>query len=222
MTLATAALAAFGLAGLAGLGAMAARDGRAAREERGRLLDALAPALAEPRLSVAADGFPVLEGRLADGRAVRIGLVPDTLVTRRLPQLWLVVSIEDGALCRPSLGALARPTGAEFYSRVSGLPERLEAPEGAALLVRGDAALRPLPERVAECLRGLFAEPRLKEVVAKASGARVVFQAGQGDRASHLLLRQARFPAAPVEPAALRACVAAADGLLAALDGALP
>ena len=101
--------------GLLGLAMLARRQHRTALAGRAALLDDVCALLDGPRVTAGADGFPIAVGRLADGLDVRIVLIPDSLVTRRLPQLWMAVTIRDARLpgaCR--YGALARPTGAEY------------------------------------------------------------------------------------------------------------
>jgi hypothetical protein len=49
--------------------------------------------LSEPGITIAPDQFPVVTGLIGDGRPVRIELIADTMVTRRLPQLWLKVTL---------------------------------------------------------------------------------------------------------------------------------
>jgi hypothetical protein len=113
---------------------------------------------------------------------------------RRLPQLWLRLTIADKAKRRAfSVGALARATGAEFYSIVAELPDRLAATCDLPLLVRGERVPRQIERMAASVFAHLFSDPQLKEAAATPGGIRVVRQASEGDRASHLLLRQVRF-----------------------------
>jgi hypothetical protein len=224
--MATAFLILFAAAGLAGFAALAIRDHRHALDARARLLDPLAAVLAGPRLSLAPDGFPRLSGHWSDGRAVTVEIIPDTLVTRRLPQLWLVVEIEAPANPgRPSFGALARATGAEFYSRVHGLPESLDPPAGieAALLLRASAGFRRRSMGDwAAAVNVLFADPGLKEIASGPRSVRVIRQAAEGLRSAHVLLRQARFDIEGVPSDLLSRAVADADALLAALTPTRP
>ena len=60
---------------------------------RRRLLDEAYGLLDEPGITIAPDQFPIVTGRITDGRQVRIELIADTMVTRRLPQLWLKVTL---------------------------------------------------------------------------------------------------------------------------------
>jgi hypothetical protein len=178
--LATLAVSAFAAAGLAWLWATTLRDHRAALARRTGLLDGVLPHVAQRRIEIAPDGFPRLTGRLPDRREILIELIPDTMVMRRLPQLWLCVTLRERVeRPRASIGALARPTGAEFYSRVHDFPERINTP----------------PELECECIMrgdGRLAAPELGRVVA-ALGSVPGRQADQGSRGNPA--RRAHHPA---------------------------
>src|SRR5262245_43529173 len=124
------AFVAFVAASTAGLSMMALREHRSALKLRNGLLDSALGLLTDARISIGRDQFPVLMGRLPDHRQIKIELIADTLVFRRLPQLWLKVTlIECAEIERPAIGALARPTGAEFFSLVHDLPQWIEPPQ---------------------------------------------------------------------------------------------
>lgn len=186
----------FGLTAVAAvLANIALRDHRRTLAARRALLDDCRGVLDGDAWSAGGDGFPALGGR-AEGRPVEVVLIPDTMVVRRLPQLWLAVTMKGKAAGTPSLSILARHTGNEFYAATAELPLRLEPPAGlpADVLVRGD---RPqaqlLCDRLAPELAGLFADPRLKEVTLTPNGVRIIRQVAEGERGEHLLLRQADF-----------------------------
>jgi hypothetical protein len=225
-----ALFALFVAAGLGLLYAMARRDHRREADRRACLLDRLAALLPQASTTIRPDGYPALAGRLADGRAVTVELIPDTLVYRRLPELWLIATIEEETPAGgPSVGGLSRPTGAEFYALVPALPQLLEMPEGVetSLLLRcssdfaGSAA-----ERLGRAVIGVFADPTVKEVVSTPRFTRIVRQAAEGERGAHLVLRQSRFLIDQVPPELVTRAIAEADLLrearmpAAALPGA--
>jgi hypothetical protein len=216
------AITIFAVASVAALYVMAGRDHAAAMAARAKLLDSVVTLFDAAELRVAADGFPVLTGRLPDRRRITVELIPDTMVMRRLPQLWLVVTLsEKTKRARPSFGALARPTGSEFYSRVDELPERIEPPPGldGSMLIRGNAPFGAVDaDRAGEALSRLFADKRVKEIMVTPKGVRIVRQASQGELGAHLLLRQVRFPLEAVQPELVLAAVEEADAMRHALD----
>jgi hypothetical protein len=200
------------------------RDHREALSLRAALLDGVLPMFPGAATRLGGDGYPRLIGGMPDGRPVEIDVVADTLVTRRLPQLWLKLTLADPEPRRSfSIGALARSTGAEFYSLVHGLPEWIAPPAGELpLLVRGKA-VRPEHVAAAErAFRTIFADPLVKEAVASPRGVRIIRQAAEGDRASHLLLRQARFVDAAISPEAVEKALADAATLASALSEPAP
>lgn len=205
----------FVVTGLGLLYAMARRDHRMEAERRARLLDRVASRLPQASTTIRPDGFPALVGRLADGRAVTVELIPDTLVYRRLPELWLIVTIEEAdSLGGPSIGGLSRPTGAEFYALVPTLPRLLQMPEGVetSLLLRcSNDFAGPAAERLGMAVIRLFDDRAIKEIVSTPRFTRIVRQAAEGDRGTHLLLRQIRFAIVEVPPDLVTRAEAEAD-----------
>lgn len=198
----------------------AARGHRGAMALRHHLLDEAQGLLDEPGMTLAPDQFPIVTGCIADGRKVRLELIADTLVTRRLPQLWLKVTLIENALQdRPAMGALARPTGSEYYALVHGFPEWMTPPKtDMPLLMRGDGrATAEQASLVNGHLQGLFADPCVKEAVIVQKGARVIYQASQGGRAAHMFLRQAQFPLDTVPAETIARAIAMVTGLSAVL-----
>ncbi|MGQ3214121.1 MAG: hypothetical protein ACT6U0_29200 [Shinella sp.] len=184
------------LAACALLAVLATREHRKTMTRRHRLLDEAAAVLKAPRFGLSADHHPVVSAFLEDGTQVTLDVVTDTMVTRRLPQLWLRVTLQDGVPhLRPAIGVLARPTGSEYYSAVHGLKEWLTPPTTQVpMLMRGSAdAADDRWKPLRQGLASLVTDPRLKEAVVTPRMIRVVVQAAEGERSAHLLLRQARF-----------------------------
>ncbi|MDX8496146.1 hypothetical protein RFN29_31965 [Mesorhizobium sp. VK22B] len=224
----TIALAAFVAATCAWMGKRAISDHRAILAQRRGLLDEAATLFLDVRITFAPDQFPILVSNLEDGRQVRVELLADTMVTRRLPQLWLRVTLSElRERNRPAIGALARPTGAEYYSLVHDLPEWMAPPEmDASLLMRGDGrATAWQVERAATMFRSLFSDPGVKEAVISPRGTRVIRQAAQGERAAHLFLRQIRFAVATISTDLVSKAVTEAKSLseaMAASEATIP
>ncbi|MHA6644918.1 hypothetical protein [Mesorhizobium sp. A623] len=201
---------------VAWLSIRALQDHRAALMLRHGLLNSAARLFSDAKITLARDSFPVLAGRLPDRRRVTIELIADTMVFRRLPQLWLKLTLSETAVRRrPSIGALARPTGAEFYSIVHDLPEWMTPPStGSALLMRGDGrASAPQIASVSALFRSLFSDPSVKEATITSRGVRLVRQAAEGDRGAHLLLRQIRFPITEISQDLVLRAISEAEAL---------
>jgi len=220
VSLGAIAFLAVAVAGIAWIVMQARRELAETLKRRARLLDEAAAIIEAPSLTIGADGYPTLIGRRKD-RRITLEVIADSLVARRLPQLWLKMAVDAReAGSGPSIGVLARPTGSEFYSRVLGLPDMLR-PNFAAefpMLVRGrdvtDAALA----RTGALFRSLFSDPALKEAIVTPRGCGLVRQIAQGDRAAHVLYRQIRFPVTSVPTALIRTALADLDRLDAAFQ----
>ena len=179
---------------------VAARERRALLAARASLLDDCAELFLGAQVSHSHDGFPQLRGAWQGAPAI-VTLFPDTLTARRLPQLWLSLTqppVFEGA---PTLDILVRPTGAEAYAFDANGLDRFEPPHGfpGEALIRGEGARAvALLADLAEPLAALHSDPRVKEITITARATRLIWQAAEGDRGNHLILRQATFEDASV------------------------
>lgn len=212
----------FALIGLVVTAIVAMREHRTAVASRRGLLDRCADLLSGAVITHGGDGFPSLKG-YHQGRLVHVELLPDTMTIRRLPQLWLKMTRIEARPGLPEFSMLVRPTGTEFYSLTHNHTRMLQPPPGVVeeILVKGDGhGSQRLLNDVAPVVRRIFSDPRMKEVGATAKGLRLVWQAGEGHRGHHLLLRQSRFGDVSVEPDALAARLKDFDDLSNAIDNA--
>ena len=163
-------------------------------------------------------GFPVLTGSYR-GREVRLEPVLDDMAWRKLPSLWLKVTVLTPNPRRGSLGLLLRPRGGEFYSPTADMKDRLPLPVSLprdALLCSDDG--RTAPVGALEGQTQLFEDPRMKELVITPLGIRLVYQAAQGERAEYLVLRQARFQENRADPVKVKALLERALAIAATVD----
>jgi hypothetical protein len=218
MPVLTTILIGLGLAGA--VGALAAREHRLVRAARHSLLDRCASVVEGVEIRHGGDGFPSLVGSRR-GRRVHVELIPDTMVLRRLPQLWVSVTLLDRVSDVPSLAVLVRPAGYEFYSLTGGLTYPLDPPAALPqeVLVRGsDARAEQLLRQLMPHFAASLADPRVKEIAVTGKGLRMIWQAGEGRRGEHLLLRQAVFDDADVQASDLARLLEALDVLRSAID----
>ena len=183
-----------------------AARGRAARAA---YLDTLPLLLEEPRLRVEPSGFPRLAGRFA-GHAVDIQAVPDALTFRKLPALWLLVTLTEPQPLAGETRIMVRPSGLEPFSTFANLPAETSAPPGfpAHCVVRTTAPGDLPPARVMTELARLFADPALKEVVLAPAGLRLVRLAEEAPRGAYLLFREADLGRNPVTAAMVQQMLA--------------
>lgn len=182
------------------LAVMGLRDHAQRRSMRRGIIDECTSLLDQGAITYGGDAFPTLAGRHS-GRFVRAEFVTDTMTIRRLPQLWLSLTRIE---IRPEISefaALVRPTGAEFYSLTSSLVSRLDPPPGFPhdVLIKGcgDSAQK-LVNRLGAVIAKILSDPKIKEIGVTRKGLRLVWQAGEGRRGDHLLLRQSVFDDARV------------------------
>lgn len=186
----------------------------AASAGRAGMLRPCATLLAEPVHGRDRTGYGTLSGRFA-GSSVAVRLIPEAVAFRRLPQLWLSVSVHRPTRFGGTIDVLRRAAGVEFYASAADLPERYGVPDTwpGETLVRGSRAAGPLLARAAPHIAGILAEPRVKEVLLTPRGTRIVSQLCEGERGAYLLLRESRFPIAAVDPEMLSALLARAADL---------
>lgn len=156
-------------------------------------------------------GFPRMTGRIGP-HAFDLQVIPDSLTYRKLPSLWLMVSLPEALPVSATLDIMTRATGQEPFSRFSTLPHAIVPPdflpEGTG--VRSDQAQSVLPEQLVAKHASIFSDPRVKELVISPKGLRLVIQAEEADRGKYLLFRDAEMGANPPD-------VARIDGIIRTL-----
>lgn len=200
---------------------MAIRDHGALRASRRGILDACEARLDGAYVTHGGDDFPSLHGN-RNGRRIHAALVPDTMTIRRLPQLWLSLTSFEDRPRSPEFAMLVRPAGTEFYSLTSQYHQRLETPRGLPdeILIRGSGlAAQALLDRTAPVLARIFRDPKVKEVAVTARGLRLVWQANEGRRGEHLLLRQSVFDGGGVDAQDFAFLLDQLQTLSSAIDG---
>lgn len=168
------------------------------------------------------DGFPRLTGRRG-ARNIDVRLISDTMTIRRLPQLWLQVTVLERLAGVGGLAVLVRPSGYEFYSLTETFHHVVDAPSilPREVIVRAkDAKSASLLGKLASPMAAILADPRVKEIAVTGEGLRIIIQAAEGRRGDYLLLRQAVFDDASVSPAELDSVLASIEQLRASLSPA--
>lgn len=193
-----------------------AQAARAAR--RAAFLNRAAVLFERVRIETAPTGFPRLGG-WHEGAEFDIQVVPDTLSLRKLPALWVLVSLPGPLRVTRTVDLLMRPTGMETFTHFSRLPVQVQAPPGFPpdCAIRTDA---PGPAPFADALQAVMAAvdtDRLKEVLITPAGVRLVFLAEEADRGRYLLFRDAEMGREPLPPARLAPFLAAAQALRGAV-----
>jgi hypothetical protein len=150
-------------------------------------------------------GFPRMTGR-KEGLAFDLQVLPDSLTFRKLPALWVMVSLPEPLPIIATLDIMARPTGQEPFSRFAALSQSLPCPsflpDGTA--VRSDDAARVPPEHLLVRHTGVFDDARVKELLISPKGLRLVILAEEADRGRYLIFRDAEMGMVPLAQTRVR------------------
>ncbi|SEJ38290.1 hypothetical protein [Paraburkholderia diazotrophica] len=180
---------------LAVLAVMHQRDRRALRAERRKLFDACFALFERHRLTQDAVAWPVLAGTY-DGHEVHIAPLVDDVGFRKVPSLWLRVTVKRALPMSGTVDMLARAQNTEFYSPADGLPVRVATPHAwpGQMTIKADRPAAQLPLAVLDPhVKRFFADPRAKEMLVTQHGVRMVYQAHGAGRSEYLVLRRAVF-----------------------------
>lgn len=192
------ALAALGL----WLATRLVRESRTRKLARAGYFDAVKPLFDGGDSRLQPTGFPRMTGR-RDGLAFDLQAIPDTLTFRKLPALWVLVTLPEALPLKATLDLMARPSGNEPFTLFGTLPQSLPTPPALAkdIAIRSDDATRlPPPDLIARHA-DLFNDPRVKELVLSPKGLRIVILAEEADRSRYLIFRDAEMGRTPLSPA---------------------
>lgn len=194
------ALAALGL----WLGFRLAAESRARTAARAGYFDAVKPLFEGGETQLQPTGFARLSGGRR-GLTFDLQALPDTLTFRKLPALWVMVSLVDSLPVTATLDLMARPSGNEPFTRFPSLPHSLPTPSALPkeVAIRSDDARNIPPESLILRHADLFDDPGVKELVLSPSGLRIVILAEEADRARYLIFREAEMGRTPLPPARL-------------------
>jgi len=186
------------------------RRNRSDRAARDRSFDAVLAVLGDPHLRTRPHQYPVLTG-WHRGHPVRVEAVVDTLTVRKLPILWVFVTVHRPLGLDSPVDALARPIGTEFFSPNASFGHRLPTPADFPVHARiASARATVLDAATLGTFHELMRDPRVKEVQAGPTGARIVFQLAEAAQGPYRTGRRAEFGAPRLEPRTLTGLL---DGL---------
>lgn len=163
-----------------------------------------APLFSAVRIRATDHGFARLNGHRS-GHLVDLQAVPDTLTFRKLPSLWLMVTLPTPQPVAASADFMARPTGTEVFSNFGSLPVQVATPPGfpTDVAVRTDDPAGLPQGAVLDAVRAAFFSPRVKEVLVSPRGLRLVWLAEEADRSRYLIFRDAELGMRPLPPEVL-------------------
>lgn len=140
-------------------------------------------------------------------------LVADSLTFRKLPTLWLMVTLPAPMPVTAQLHIMARPTGFEPFSNFKSLHQNVDLPLPADCVARCDDPDQVPPVVAWHC--GIFADPMVKELVISPKGLRIVILADEAARTNYLIFRDAELGMTPLPQDRLQPILAALTELRA-------
>ncbi len=187
----------------------------AKRADQGRVLFEPVEALFErPNVQRAITaGVWTLTGRYRNHN-FQLKTVADTLATRKLPSLWLMVTLPEPLPLIASTNMMMRAAGVTSFSNFDFLPHTLPLPAGfpEQATLRSDVSVRGDITSLMSHHLAIFHGGRGKELLISPEGLRIVVQLAEGDRARYGVFREANFEGAAID---LRVATEIMDTLIA-------
>jgi hypothetical protein len=127
--------------------------------------------------------------------------IADTLATRKLPSLWLMVTLPEPQAVNSTTDMMMRAAGISSFSNFDFLPHTLSLPYGfpEQATVKSDVTT---PNDVFSVLPRhleIFHHGRGKELLISPKGLRIVVQLAEGDKARYGVFREANFADAIID-----------------------
>jgi hypothetical protein len=191
-----------------------------ARSGRNNIFSDCSTLLAQAAETQAAIGFPTLKGRY-DGYQVILEAYADTLSMRKLPPLWLTITVTGKQRSHGSLDVLVRPQNIEVDSPAWEWNDTLSIPHNwpRHAIVKYHGTLAPL-DIVGDFVAELFIDEKVKELLITPAAVRITYMAKQADRGEYLIMRNAAFDGLPLRRETVAALLHSATDLRKKLEGA--
>ena len=135
--------------------------------------------------------YPLLQGKYGNAKVLLQPLL-DHVGYRKVPSLWLVLTVDSPMALGGSLDVLFRPANIEFFSQIEQLKQRIhlgdEWPSHHMARVSPTGWQAPL-SAIHTALGDAIASPDLKEIVVTPRGVRLVVRVCGVERGHYLVLR---------------------------------
>jgi hypothetical protein len=175
------------------------RESRVLAAGRAALLVQVHDVLGDVRETPLPSGYVKVTGTYR-GLPVMLEPVVDTLNIRKLPVLWLMVTVVTPVPVRATFDLLMRASGTEVFSPYHGLEHSIDRPEGFPEWagVRTDNPVGLPDAAIVSRYLSRFEDGEGKELLITPKGLRMVVMVDQADRGGYLIFRDARFGTAGV------------------------
>ena len=186
------------------------------------MFDECVSLLQAPQLSAKGLDFPKLHGQYV-GFDVSLELVADTLAVRKVPPLWLLVTIKGHNEIKGCLDIIVRPQNNEFYSPAWQWAGHLQTPDNwpAHSMIK----YQDEPADVAilnKFVPVLFNDEKTKELLVMPRLLRITYMAKQAERGEYMLMRNSIFDAMPIEKTLVQSIITNAINIRRALEETQP
>lgn len=201
---------------------MVRRSRREAAQHLAADLAAVRAAIGEVRiLPDDAAGVRTFAGRF-EGSRIQVRTIVDTLATRKLPALWLSVSVTEPTAVDATLDMMMRPSSATTFSNFDSLRHGIRPPPGFPdeAIIRTDRPGAAFPFAALAGHLGIFKHPAAKELLIKPAGVRIVWLIAEADRARYGVFRQADFGDAAPDAGLIRMLAEEASAIRNAINKA--
>ena len=135
--------------------------------------------------------YPLLQGKYVNAKVLLQPLL-DHVGYRKVPSLWLVLTVDSPMTLGGSVDVLFRPANIEFFSQIEQLAQRIhlgdEWPSHHMARVSPAGWQAPL-STIHTALGDAIASPDLKEIVVTPRGVRLVVRVCGVERGHYLVLR---------------------------------
>lgn len=168
-------------------------DQRKAKLVRLSLFTEATDLLAHPEMQQDGLGFPVVTGTYQDYE-VKLTLIEDSLAVRKIPPLWLTVTVQGKQAIKGSLDLIVRPQNNEFYSPAWKWQGNLQVPSHwpqHSIIKYQD---EPVDVGLIDTeVPKIFADEHMKELLIAPWAVRLTYMAKQAERGEYLIMRNAIF-----------------------------
>jgi hypothetical protein len=168
-------------------------DQRSIKHAKSHLFDDVLALLDGAKLKLESNDFPQVLGSFS-GYEVKLSLIVDTVAVRKIPPLWLLITIQGKATIEGSFDLIVRPSNNEFYSPAWLWNGNLQVPSHwpqHAVIKYQDSLIDV--EKIDSFVPKLFADERTKELLITPSALRITYMAKQAERGEYLIMRNSVF-----------------------------
>jgi hypothetical protein len=182
------------------------RDRSQTARRRARMFDLCLPLLADPKLAQRRGDFPLLTGHF-QSQKFTLEAFPDTIGYRKIPSLWMEVTLATKLPVNGTVDILARAQNIEFFSPSYELdvapPVPASWPQPMQFRANTENHGLDIP-RIEMNVAKLFSDNRIKELLITERGLRVIYQLSQAEKSRYFVFRMAEFEEMTVNPDFLR------------------